>query len=251
MLALAAVAAGCGDGESATDALSKTAGNMGKIRSGVMAVDVSAKGRGGGKAANLGFHVDGPFALARKGGLPVAKLRYTQVAGSQRASATFISTGREAFVEAGGQARRLPPAQARELRAAAGDLTSDGGVRELRLDRWMRDPKLEDGISVGGDETDRVTAGVDVHRALADLGGSLGGGAQQLERAVKRARVEVLTGRKDRLLRRLTLDVDLALDVPKGLRQRLGDLVGGEVRLAFEIRDPNRKVTVRAPATTG
>jgi len=133
-LALAAVA-GCGGEESPNEALSKTAGNLQKIKSGTLAVDVSATGRGAGADAGLGFELDGPFALPTEGRLPVAKLRYTQLSGAQRATATFISTGKEAFVEAGGRAQRLPEAQARQLRAATGQVSSGGGVRELRAAR--------------------------------------------------------------------------------------------------------------------
>jgi hypothetical protein len=249
LLAAAAVAAlaGCGGKDSPNQVLSETAGKLGDIRSGVMVFDVRASGRGAGRRAQIGFRVDGPFALARGGALPVAKLRYTQRSGSRQASATVISTGKEAFVEAGGRTRRLGAAQARQLRSAAGQVSSDGGVRKLRLERWMRHPKLTGGPKVGGDATDRITADVDVAAALKDLAGGLGD-PKQLAQAVKRARVEVLTGTEDRLLRRLTLDVDLALDVPEGLRQQLGELVGGEARILFEVADPNRKVSVPRPA---
>jgi hypothetical protein len=46
----------------------------------------------------------------------------------------------------------------------------------------------------------------------------------------------------------IPLDPD-ALDVPQGLKQQLGKLVGGDVRLVFEVADPNRKVSVPRPAT--
>lgn len=249
-LAVAALAglAGCGGEDSPGEVLSQTAEKLGDLHSGDLIFDVRASGRGGGSSAQVGFRVDGPFALAKDGGLPVAKLRYTQRSGRASASATLVSTGEQAWVQAAGATRRLPEAQARDLRSAAGQVSDDGAVRELRLDRWMRDPKLGDGPEVGGDETDRVTARVDVAAALRDLAGGLGD-PEQLAKAIRRARVEVLTGTEDRLLRRLTLDVDLALDVPKGLRGSLGDLVGGKARILFEVADPNRKVSVRAPAT--
>jgi hypothetical protein len=41
----------------------------------------------------------------------------------------------------------------------------------------------------------------------------------------------------------------LPVDVPSGLRRQLGKLVGGDVRLVFEVADPNRKVSVPRPAT--
>jgi hypothetical protein len=244
--AVVALAACGGSSDSPNEVLSQTAKKLGDIRSGVLHMDVAASGRGAGRTARLGFAIDGPFKLASDGGLPVAKLRYTQRSGTRQASATLTSTGSRAYVESGGRTRPLPEAQARDLRAATGQLSDSGGVRKLRLDRWMRDPKLADGPDVAGDATDRVTASVDVPAALRDVAGGLGD-PEQLAKAIRRARVEVLTGAEDRLLRRLTLDVDLALDVPEGLRQSLGGLVGGDVRIVFEVADPNRKVEVSAP----
>lgn len=244
--------AGCGGGGAQTPAqvASKTAAKLPDIRSGDMRVELAATGRGGGQTAKLGFKLAGPFALARGGGLPVAKLRYTQISGDQQGSATFISTGREAFVQGqgGGAARPLPAKQTQRLRAAAGQVSQNGGVRKLDLERWMRNPKLDGGPPVGGDATDRIRAAVNVPAVAKDLAGRLGD-TKTLERAIKSARVELLTGTKDRLLRRLTLDVNLALDVPQGLKQQLGKLVGGDVRLVFEVADPNRKVSVPRPAT--
>ncbi|MEO8687594.1 MAG: hypothetical protein ABI611_05170 [Solirubrobacteraceae bacterium] len=243
---------GCGGGASGAEdpsaVASKTAANLPDIRSGDMRVELAATGRGGGQTAKLGFRLEGPFALARDGGLPVAKLRYTQLAGGRQGSATFISTGREAFVDGGGSVRALPAAQTRRLRAAAGQVSQGGGVKKLDLARWMRDPRLDAGPAVGGDATDRIRGRVDVPAVAKDLAGSLGD-TRELERAIKGARVEVLTGAKDRLLRRLTLNVDLALDVPNGMRRQLGELVGGDVLLVFEVADPNRKVSVPRPAT--
>jgi hypothetical protein len=240
--------AGCGGSEDPGAVVRETAGNLPDIRSGVMLVELDVSGRGGGETARLGFKLDGPFALARDGGLPVAKLRYTQISGDREAAATFISTGREAFVEADGAARRLPDAQTAPLRAAAGELSEGGGVRALDLERWMRDPALDDGPALAGDETDRIRAELDVAAVAKDLAGTLGD-TRELERAVKRAHVELLTGKEDRLLRRIALDVDLGLDVPAGLRRQLGALVGGNVRFVFEIADPNRDVQVKPPPT--
>jgi hypothetical protein len=149
-LALAALAlAGCG-GDDPDEVLSQTAKKLGQIRSGDlsmrMGIDAGGKGR-------VGFALDGPFALKSGGGMPRARVAYTQIAGTRRATVILTSTGKRAFVSAGGQTRELPAAQVRRLRVGAG-----AAGRQLRIGSWVRDPKLSEGPKLDGVETQRITA---------------------------------------------------------------------------------------------
>jgi hypothetical protein len=253
-------ATGCGGGgggagdESANDVLAQTARNMGEIRSG----DLSLRLVVSSEDAEVGFELDGPFALAEEGKLPVAEVEYTKIAGDETATATFLSTGDQAYVEVEGETYRLPPEQAEPLRAVGGG-EGDGGLGELRIDGWLRDPELEEGEDVGGDATDRITADVDavaVANDLLALVGSLGGeaggalegeSAEQLRRAVESATVEVLTGKDDRILRRLALEAELSAEVPAELREQLGELPGATFELVLELANPNEPVEVEEP----
>jgi hypothetical protein len=253
-LLLAAMAAGCG-GQAEDDpgkVLSDTAGKLPKIRSGDLRFDLRARGRERKATSTIGFTLAGPFKLAENGGLPTARLRYTQRSGTVSESATLLSTGQKVFVQGKAGTAPLPAAQAQKLRGAASTVGKGGGVRVLRLDRWLRHPKLSAGPKVAGAETDRVTAGVDVVRALRDVGGLPGGdrSSKDLQKALGGARAEVLTGRDDRLLRRLTFDLELKLDVPERLRGQLGRFAGGDLHLVFEVGRPNRPPRPSAPAVT-
>ena len=122
LAALALGAAGCGGesggGGSATDALAETAENLGAIESGDLSLRLVVASDG----TDVGFELDGPFALAEDGGLPVAEIEYTQLAGAEEETATFISTGEKAFVEtegAGLRAPRRPGARGSARRPAA------------------------------------------------------------------------------------------------------------------------------------
>ena len=253
---LAALAlAGCGGGSSAENVLSETAANLEKIRSADLRFRLVVES--GGKEA--GFELVGPFALARDGALPVAELAYTQIAGSERATATFISTGRQAFVRLGDATYVLPEEQVRELRGG-GLEAGDGGLAELEIGDWLVGPKLSDGGEVGGAESDRIRAQLDAVAAgndLLSLARSLGAGvpsdlagksADQLRGAVRSAEIDVFTGKEDRLLRRLVIDADLAADVPAELRSALGDLASAHFRLELELGSPNREVSVEPPS---
>ena len=197
LLGVVALASGCGGGGSnAKDALSKTAANLGKIRSGTLHVQLLVTPTGKSLGGATGFLIDGPFELSSGKHYPEAAISYTQLAAGKRATVRVISTGTGGVVIAGGKAHPLAPAQLEELRAAA---APGGGVGRVVLDRWLRNPNLSDGGEVGGASTDRVRADLDVVQAanglLALAPGTHarrleGANANRLAKAVRSARFE-------------------------------------------------------------
>ena len=259
-LALAAVSlAACGgSGGDAEDVLAETADNLEEIESGTLAMRLVVTPKGE-DAETVGFELRGPFSLEGPGEFPVARIEYTQIRGSERGTVTVVSTGRKAFVEVDGQAYELPPEQATQLRQAGRELEQGEGLGELGVDDWIVDPELSDGGEVGGTETDRISAELDVSAAALDLvelgrglaQGSLDGLSEAdrrtIERATRSAKLELFTGKDDRLLRRLDLDVDLGFDVPGDLRAALGRLVGARIDFELTVDDPNEPVEVAEP----
>ena len=88
--------------------------------------------------------------------------------------------------------------------------------------------------------------------ALGELGGGAARGAlrplegedaSDLRRAVRSARLEMVTGAEDRLLRRLKL----SMEIGTGERIGLGDLSGASVLFDLRIDEPNRPVEVKSP----
>ncbi len=257
-LALLLMPAGCGNG--AGDALDETAEKLGEIRSG--RISMTLKVTPSTADSQVGFELNGPFSLPDRGGeLPEAALRYTQIAGTRRGDVQFISSRKEAWVEVEGQAYELPPDQVEGL--AAGGAGGASPLADLDVASWTKDAELEDGEPVAGEQTERIRAEVDVVRALNDalsVAGRLGGDgqvaglqplqgtdAEQLESAVSSSSLEVLTGKEDRLLRRLTLNLDVGLSAPRELAGGLGLLRGARVRLDLRIENPNAPVDVEAP----
>jgi hypothetical protein len=262
-LTMALPAAACGGGGGAESVLSDTASRLGEIRSGELSVSLIAEGGG----TRAGFELTGPFALPEEGRLPVAKLAYTQIAGRRQATVTLISTGEKAFVEANGSTYVLPENQTERLRgvgASVGDSGGSGGSSgrgpgSIGLDEWLVDPKVTEGEQVGGAETERISAELDVVQAANDLlallatfqGGRAprieGRDAEALRAATEEATVDILTGKEDRLLRSLVVDLRLSADAPQGLREQLGPLGRAHFRLELGITNPNEPVTVEAP----
>ena len=251
-LLLSLFAGGCGGARDAREVLDQTAANLGKVRSGTLTLRFGLR-PAGRPERGVGVELHGPFSLAARSRLPVARVAYTQVAGSRRVPATLISTGRKAFVAVAGRTYRLAPEQADALRLGDGG----PGLQALKLDvrRWVRRPELSTGPRVGGDETDRVTGRLDARAALADLlragrragaDGALGGpDARQVARTVRDARIEILTGSEDRLLRRLRVVADL--DAPPGRRGGFGGRAALRLRFGLGVAHPNRSVRVSAP----
>jgi hypothetical protein len=252
---LAFALTGCGGSSGPSGLLQETSDNLGDIRSGDLTLRLLVEA--GGKQA--GFELMGQFALADEGELPVAELDYTQIAGDHEETITLISTGKKAFVAMGDDVYELPERQTANLRSVGGEVSGDSGLGTLEIGGWLIEPTVSDGGEVGGAETDRIHANLDVVRAandilalVAGLDGSKathleGRNAEQLRAATKSATIDVYTGKDDRLLRRLVIDARLGASVPAKLRERLGDL--SKARLTFElgIADPNGDVEVEEP----
>jgi hypothetical protein len=239
------------------DALAETARNLGEIRSGTLGLRVTV----GSDSDEVGFVVEGPFAFAEsEDALPLADLEYTQAAGDASETVRFVSTGEKAFVVLGGQAYELPAEQVASLRGTGSSEESGESLGELRIDDWFQEPELSDGGSVGGVETDRVRAGLDVVATandLLELAGSLGAdagrplegeSAEQLRRAVESATVEVYTGKDDRLLRRLVVEARFRAAPPPELEDAFAGLPEADFRLELTITEPNSEVRVDEPA---
>ena len=255
-LLASAAFAGCGASDS-EDALNETASKLGEIRSGQL--DMKLVVSPSTARSDIGFELEGPFSLADKGELPTTDLRYRQIAGDKRGDVQFVSTKNGAWVKVKGQAYELPPDRVAGLVGDGGD--GGGPLAELDLASWARDPELDDGPAVAGDETERVRSEVDVVKALNDLLGTLGDlgageaaglgpleaeDARQFEDAIRSSRLEVLTGKEDRLLRRMALHLDIGVKA-RELAGGLGRLSGADVTLELKIADPNGTVRVREP----
>jgi hypothetical protein len=78
--------------------------------------------------------------------------------------------------------------------------------------KWVEDVKGEGTQSIDGVETQHVSASLDTRAVLRDLGRVLpAGAAARVQKGVKRADFDVWVGTEDRVLRRLTADVEFSL----------------------------------------
>ena len=237
-VAAALVLAGCaGEGGPAGPALQGTAANLGKIESGILSVSVRMEPKNG---EEFGYDLRGPIQLAEDGKFPLADVQYTQVANGQDDTVHLVlEEDGSGWVERSGKRIDLTEEQLGELRSS-GSLLGEDGLRTLGFERWIVDPKLSD----GPDGTDKVTADLDVAAAMAGLAGLSGVLQQdvvltaeqrkQVADAVDDSSFELLTGKDDRLLRKLALAFSLGADVPEDLRDAIGDDAVG-ARFSFDL----------------
>jgi hypothetical protein len=248
LVTLALACAACGGGGDAQEVLAATSANMGKVKSGDLNMELLFAATDGERA---GFSLQGPFAL-HPGALPDAQLDYTQIAGSRTATQTFITKGDTAYVRIGGATYELPAETATDISSTLG---ASGGLGAIQLSSWVKDPELQDGEEIGGDDTDRISADLNVAATVntlmaiaAQLGGTqplaalAGTSSEQVEAAIENATIDVWTGTDDRLLRRLQVSIEFS-----PAAEKVKSLVGAALDFTLEISNPNEPVSVEQP----
>ncbi len=259
----AALFAACGEDRSpAEKALGDAEDKLEDVRSGHMDFELLASTEDAARGQGVGFLLEGRFAVgSEKGDLPVADLEYTRVTGTARRMTRFISTGKEAFVRLDGRLVELTDDQVEGMRVRDGD--QGAGLDGLSLSDWVEKPSMTRGPTVDGVPTDRIKGAVDAVPAINDLvalatefgmedddvpGKLEGDDADRVRRAARASSVEILTGRTDKLLRRLELVIELSAgEVDERVRRALRGLSGTTLRLSIDLTDVNERVRVESP----
>jgi hypothetical protein len=255
LLAAVALLAGCGSsGPSASSVLKQTASNLGKIKSGTL--DLRLLVTSPGQGTRFGFTLHGPFQLG-KTPLPILHVAYTQIAGNKQAAATLISDGHRGVAQSNGKTLPLSPSAQQALSAAAQQVQGGGTAAALDISSWIEHPKLSGGGELGGSDTDKVTADLNVVNATNSLIGFMrlagrdvheltGADAKQLQQAVRSSSFVLYSGKKDRLLRKVEVAATFGFDLPKALKDAFG-VVGAKVEFELGVANPNKPVSVRLP----
>lgn len=199
----------------------------------------------------FGYDIDGPVRLGADGAQPAADVTYTQVANGEQAGVRLVLPGDgTGYVVKDGRRTQLSEEQT-ALLAQSGIVLGPGGLGSIDFERWIRDPKRTD----GPDGTDKVTGELDVAAAMAGLSALSGllerdvtltpEQRRQVADAVEESHFELLTGSKDRLLRKLALDFTVGADVPESLRGTLGEeAVGAGFSFELELAEVNEPVQI-------
>jgi ribosomal protein L12E/L44/L45/RPP1/RPP2 len=210
----------------------------------------------------------GPFATAGAGELPRFDLALDAHAADQGITAGLTSTSDRLFVKLGGTAYEVPATLLSQLKQSykqqSQQKSGSNGLSSLGIHpmNWLKDPTVVGTESVGGVDTEHVSAQLDVNALLDDVDGLLakfhdkipagaaGAGQipdklpadtrQKIVSAVKSAKVDVWTGKDDKTLRKLALALSI--------EPTSGSLKSATVDLSVEIDDLNAPQTIEAPS---
>ncbi|HVS28466.1 MAG TPA: hypothetical protein VHE14_02880 [Solirubrobacteraceae bacterium] len=267
VLALAGLSACGSSGGGANKLLKQTfAKHSKKVTSGKLsvAVDISAGGvRNLSKPVSI--KLTGPFQSQGAKQIPKFDFALAFSGGGQSLSAGAVSTGDKAYLKFQGTPYEVPANIFAQFKQGFGQAQSKNTqknqptLKSLGLDplRWLKNPKVLGDSNVGGAATKHVSASIDVPKFLDDVNkllgkaGSLGGlpgssrvpqritpqQRSKIQQQIKQANFDVYTGKDDKLLRKLNINLKVA---QKGQ--------SGNVVISLEIDNLNESQTITAPA---
>lgn len=250
---------GGGDTADARTLLRDTFSGTKSIRSGRFALTLRGGETGG---EQLDVRIGGPFESQGTDRYPKFDVQASLDVSGQGFRAGMISTSDRLFVVFDGSAYEVPAEYLAMARRETGtENRTIPGLPDLDPQSWIDDPQVVGQEQVGGVQTEHisgtlnVTALMDsVDRVLAEVdrqGLSAAAGGQvptsipadtraQIERAVRDPRVDIWTGREDKTLRKLQVDLGI-----EPQRDR-----AGSIAFAVELSGLNEPQTIEAPTNT-
>jgi hypothetical protein len=265
-LALAACGGDSNADKSVDELLRSTFSNDQSVESGRLNAQLDANVQG---VENLQgpvrIRLNGPFQSGGEKEMPRFDFTLGLTAGGQSFTAGGVSTGDKGFVRFQDQTYAVSAELFKRFRdgylraARESDSKSNApSLGALGIDprRWLRDARKAGEQDVGGAETIKISAGIDIPKLLDDLNRLLGraseasGGQEQvpsrltdeqrrqIEQAVQSAEVDVYTGKDDTMLRKLEVRVQL---------RRSGQLEGGNLRFVLQFDQLNSDQEITEP----
>jgi hypothetical protein len=273
VLLTAGLVAGCGGGgnsaSSSTDVneLLKDTFSGGKsIHDGKLSLSlrIDAKGTSTTAKGPISVTLSGPFESQGKGKVPKLDIEAKIEGAGQNIAAGLVSTGDKGFVKFQGQSYAVTDTLFQQFQRSYEQAQSQASKQKgaslatLGIDpqRWLKNPKNDGEAKVGDAATIKISGDVDVPKLLDDINGALAktqslglSGStslpqkltpqqkQQAANAIKQLAVEIYTGKDDRILRRIVVNLT-------------ADSKGQSATVAFDLQltDVNKGQTISAPA---
>lgn len=205
--------------------------------------------RGGG-ARQLGL--SGPYS-ASDGRLDAFDARMSANGPDLALDAQMTAVGGDATVSCGGDRWSLGPSDAAGVDDAATMFVAVASGMWRALPSWVEDPRVADAGRVDGKPAWRVTGAIDFarlaeaidHPAASNLAAALG---PPMERAVGGDRIELVIGKDDGLLRRLSVSGEVR-ETDELLQRGVTMKRPGAVRLTLTVTGAGEPQDIEVPAT--
>jgi hypothetical protein len=211
---------------------------------------VSFKGAPSPQLANVAMNLTGAFVNDPKH--PKADLHMTVDAAGRPVDFGMISTGKAVYFTLGDTAYRVPSGSLNQTKSQPQDLSALGALG-LHPQSWFVNPTNAGSASVGGVETDHVTAQLDTAKMVDDIArlASASGDAsapsqkelQDAKSAVKGGAVDLYVAKSDGSLRRISARAEFV--APDQSRVKLGN---GTIAFDQQFTDINKPQNVTAPS---
>ena len=248
LAALALVATACGGGGSddkaspGTDVdelLEQTFTGAKSMKSGKLDLSLKLDAKGGASSQLNGpvsLRLSGPFQSQDGDALPKFKLDAAFDGGGQSISAGATSTGEKGYLSFQGQNYVVSndvfaqfKAGFEEARKKSSSGQQGQSFATLGMDprEWLKNARNAGDAKVGDDDTIKITGGIDVPKLLDDIDNALAKAAslglqngsvpgrltaeqkRQVEASVKDPKVEIYTGKDDKIMRRMVVNLGL------------------------------------------
>jgi hypothetical protein len=275
---LAAVLAfsACGGGDTASSStdvnalLKDTFSGDKQIKSGKLALSLRIETTGGsGSQSPITVSLSGPFESQGAKKLPKLALQARLEGAGQNIQAGITSTGDKGFVSFQGTSYAVSDAVFAEFKKGFEQAQAQAGQQEgqslatLGIDprRWLKNPKNAGEVKVGDDDAIRITGDVDVPKLLDDVNTALqkarslgvqGSSSlpekltdeqkKQATDAIEHLAVEIDTGKDDRILRRIVIDLGVKATAGGGAASQAGTL-----KLDLQFTDVNQGQDISEP----
>jgi hypothetical protein len=259
-----------GSGSGNAQSLLKQTFASGKpVKSGVLGINFLLNPSGSSTFTSpISFSINGPFQSRGSGQLPQSNFTIAISALGRKGQLGIVSTGTSGYVTMNGAAYQLPAADFQRLESGfssvGGSKQSGGGLSALGINpqHWLTNPSVIGSDTIGGADTTHIRAGVNVAALLQDVNRLLAKASsstqskvpssipeatqQKIASAIRSAKVDIWTGKSDKVLRKLSL----SLNIP--VTGRLSTLAGGMtsagIGFTLQYSGVNQPQTISAPS---
>ena len=212
--------------------------------------------------------LSGPFVQGTKGQTPRSDLTISFDGLGKHASFGVVTTTSAAYISLQGSSYKLPNSDFQQLKKSTSSSQSTGGLPGLGAlginpESWLDNPKIVGDETIGGTDTKHLSATLDVARVLGDVNTLLSKDASKLNvpagtdhisqaeiekisREIKNPTMDVWTGKRDAILRRLTLGA--TVPVSGTTSTQLGGLTSAGIKLSVDVSGVNQPQTINAPS---